>query len=254
MKKIKVLIVDDSSFIRQMFETLLASDPEIEVLDSAKDPYDAREKIKTLNPDVITLDIEMPKMDGISFLEKIMTLRPMPVVMVSSLTQKGADITLKALEMGAVDYIGKPVENQNNETISALREELITKVKAAAKAKVDNLIPNRKKTSEHEELTIPKGKILKRKLIAIGSSTGGVEALKEVLTLIPEASPPILIVQHMPERFTKSFAQRLNGICKIKVHEAEDGQSILPGNAYISPGGRHLRIKKQASDYVCGVQ
>ncbi len=254
MKKIKVLIVDDSSFIRQMFETLLASDPEIEVLDSAKDPYDAREKIKTLNPDVITLDIEMPKMDGISFLEKIMTLRPMPVVMVSSLTQKGADITLKALEMGAVDYIGKPVENQNNETISTLREELITKVKAAAKAKVDNLIPNRKKTSEHEELTIPKGKILKRKLIAIGSSTGGVEALKEVLTLIPEASPPILIVQHMPERFTKSFAQRLNGICKIKVHEAEDGQSILPGNAYISPGGRHLRIKKQASGYVCGVQ
>jgi two-component system chemotaxis response regulator CheB len=250
-QKIKVLIVDDSALIRQLFTSILSEDPQIEVVGAAIDPYDAREKIKALNPDVITLDIEMPKMDGITFLEKVMTLRPMAVVMVSTLTQKGADSTIRALEIGAIDYVSKPVEHQNSDTIGALKEELLTKVKHAYNAKVKPY--NKDSANNVETVRIPAGKAIKRNFIAIGASTGGVEALKEVLCRMPENSPPIVVVQHMPPKFTASFAARLNNICHMQVHEAKDGQEITSGNVYIAEGGKHLRVKKNGGKYICTV-
>jgi len=247
---IKVLIVDDSALIRQVFETVLSDSDGIEVVGTARDAYEAREKIKKLNPDVLTLDIEMPKMDGIAFLEKIMTLRPMPVIMVSTLTQKGADTTIKALELGAIDYVAKPTSGHSRDNISALKEELVEKIKIAASSKVRAI--SKRPSSLKEELKLPLGK-LNRTLIAIGSSTGGVEALKDVLTLLPANTPPVVVVQHMPEKFTQSFASRLDGLCKMRVHEAVDGQKIEAGNVYIARGGTHLRIEKNGVNYVCRV-
>jgi two-component system chemotaxis response regulator CheB len=245
---IKVLIVDDSRLIRGIFEEMLSSDPAITVVGCAVDAYDARQKIKELNPDVVTLDVEMPKMNGIEFLEKIMTLRPMPVVMASTLTQKGADITIKALEIGAVDYIAKPTDSQNRDNLMELRTQLIQKVKIASKANVKTF---HKKTEEAKVIEIPIGKALSKKIIAIGSSTGGVEALREVLVKLPANMPPIVIVQHMPEKFTKSFALRLNGLCQMKVQEASDGEKILPGNVYIAHGGSHFRVKNKGAELFC---
>ena len=254
-KKTRVLIVDDSALIRNLFTELLSADPDIDVIGTAHDPYDAREKIKQLNPDVITLDVEMPKMDGISFLEKIMTLRPMPVVMVSSLTQKGAETTLRALEIGAVDYISKPATQQTRNSLSALKDDLIIKVKTAAGARVRS---NQHTSANHN---VDESKILSftptsaanRRLIAIGSSTGGVEALREVITVLPQNSPPIVITQHMPETFTASFAARLNKICALTVQEARDSQKIAPGNVYIAPGGKHFEVVTRGNDYVCKI-
>lgn len=242
---IKVLIVDDSKLIRSVFEEILSADPEIKVVGTAEDPYDAREKIKSLNPDVITLDVEMPKMDGLTFLEKIMTLRPMPVVMVSTLTQKGADVTIRALEIGAFDYVAKPTENHSKDALQILKNELIHKVKMASKANVRAL--KKQSSNDNKVLELPKGKVFSKKLIAIGSSTGGVEALREVLTKLPSNMPPIVIVQHMPEKFTKSFAQRMDGICQLKVHEVTEEQPILSGNVYIAHGGYHFRIKQKGT-------
>jgi len=242
----KVLIVDDSLLIRNIFEEILSSDSSIQVVGTAVDAYDAREKIKSLNPDVITLDVEMPRMDGITFLEKIMTLRPMPVVMVSTLTQKGANTTIKALELGAIDYVPKPVNNQTKGSLQILRKELIEKVKVAANANVRTF--NKKESGVIE---IPTGKSFSKNLIAIGSSTGGVEALKEVLTKLPENMPPIVVVQHMPEKFTKSFAARIDNLCSLNVQEAEDGQVIKPGNVYIAHGGCHFRIKQKGLEIAC---
>jgi two-component system chemotaxis response regulator CheB len=256
MKKTRVLIVDDSALIRQLFEEMLASDPEIEVIGTATDPLMAREKIKELNPDVITLDIEMPKMDGISFLEKIMTLRPMPVVMVSTLTQRGADETIRAMELGAVDYISKPVDGGNSNTLKALQSQLIDKVKAAARVKIDAAaVKQRIAHSNEKEAILPytPSKASLRKLIAIGSSTGGVEALRELLTVLPATTPPIVITQHMPPLFTASFAARLNGLCELTIHEAQEGMKIERGHAYIAPGDFHMAIKKQGSHYVIRV-
>jgi two-component system chemotaxis response regulator CheB len=246
---IKVLIVDDSLLIRQIFEDILSSDSDIEVVGTANDPFEAREKIKALNPDIITLDIEMPKMDGITFLEKIMTLRPMPVLMVSTLTHKGAEATLRALELGAVDYIGKPT-GENQQDIYSIKHELIEKVKMVAKARV-RALPKQKK---NEVLHLPAGKIKTKSLVAIGSSTGGVEALREVLTMLPKNMPPIVIVQHMPPKFTKSFAERMDGLCELTVHEATNNQPILAGNVYIAPGGKHMKVEKEANGYVCKVK
>lgn len=247
MKKITVLIVDDSALIRQMFTTMLSKDPAIEVVGSAVDPYDAREKIKKLNPDVITLDVEMPKMDGLAFLEKIMSLRPMPVVMVSSLTQRGADVTLKAMEIGAVDYISKPTENLGVETIALLQDKLISKVKMAARANVRpkgaRYIPEKPQVLEY------KGNA--DKIIAIGSSTGGVEALREIVGVLPANTPPIVVTQHMPEAFTASFAKRLDENSEMTVYEAQDGMKIERGCLYLAHGGQHLEIKKQGTGYVC---
>jgi two-component system chemotaxis response regulator CheB len=252
-KPITVLIVDDSALIRQMFREMLISAPDIEVLDTAHDPLDAREKIKRLNPDVLTLDIEMPKMDGLSFLEKIMTLRPMPVIMVSSLTQKGADATLQALELGAFDTISKPTSNQNRDTISALKDELIAKVRAAATANMAQRIAAQTHTS-----IVPfnaNGGRGSRDLIAIGASTGGVEALRDIFVRLPANCPPIVVTQHMPETFTKSFAARLDALSEVTVAEASNHARLKAGHAYIAPGGEtHLKIVKIGVEYVCKLE
>ena len=254
MKLITVLIVDDSALIRQMFREMLSSEPDITVLDTASDPLEAREKIKQLNPDVLTLDIEMPKMDGLSFLEKIMALRPMPVIMASSLTQKGADETIRALELGAFDYISKPVSNQTRDTIGALKDELVKKVRAAAKA---NMIWRSATPPRAASVIIPfypaGGK--SRHIIAIGASTGGVEALRDIFIRLPANSPPIVVTQHMPEAFTKSFAARLNSLSQVTVSEAANHDRLKEGHAYIAPGGsRHLKIVRIGSDFVCKLE
>lgn len=240
-KKIKILIVDDSASIRLALGEILASDPELEVVGMAVDPHDAREKIKQLNPDVLTLDIEMPKMDGITFLERLMALRPMPVVMVSSLTQKNSQETLRALEIGAVDYVSKP-DKFNGHALKAYAQELCTKVKAAAKSNVKRSKDYSPAAQKAATAILPYHGNSIRPLIAIGASTGGVEAIKEILTRLPANSPAIVITQHMPAGFTQSFAERMDSLCEISVHEAKNLQEIKPGNAYIAPGGYHLEI------------
>ncbi len=253
MKKITVLIVDDSAFIRQMFRDILNSQPDIDVVDTAHDPLDAREKIKRLNPDVVTLDIEMPKMDGLSFLEKIMTLRPMPVIMASSLTQKGAEATLKALELGAVDYVSKPATGQNRQTIGALAMELAEKVRMAANAKVPHHKARLTPAASHVVQYNPLGVSAKR-IIAIGASTGGVEALREIFVRLPANVPPIIMTQHMPEHFTASFAARLNSLSNVTVVEAKNHQRLEKGHAYLATGNRHLKLARVGDAYVCKVE
>ena len=249
MKKIRVIVVDDSALIRGVFKEILESDSAIEVIAVAHDPIDAREKIKKLNPDVITLDIEMPKMDGLSFLEKIMSLRPMPVVMVSSLTQKGASQTLKALELGAVDYVTKT--GSGSFDIDRLGDDLIGKVKAAARAKI---MFRPKKNLEKKPKIVDSCNYKKYSLVVIGSSTGGVEALREVFTHMPKDIPPILVTQHMPSAFTGTFAKRLNSLCEPEVKEAKNGEIIEGGKIYIAPGNLHLTVKKAGGVYKCRVE
>lgn len=240
MKPITVLIVDDSATIRRLLTAVLSADPEIQVVGAAPEPAVARQMIKDLNPDVITLDVEMPHMNGLEFLEKIMRLRPQPVVMVSTLTQKGAEVTLAALELGAIDYYAKPTEN-----VVALLEaggaELIEKVKSAAKAHV------RPRSAPHQPAAAPDAGAAPfdpgNSVVAIGSSTGGVEALIEVLSHFPANCPPTVITQHMPAHFTTSFANRLDRLCRPKVCEATDGATLQVGQIYLAPGGeQHLEI------------
>jgi two-component system chemotaxis response regulator CheB len=245
-RPLRVLVVDDSALMRRMLTEILSSDPELEVIGTATDPLVAREKIKQLNPDVLTLDIEMPHMDGISFLEKIMVLRPMPVVMISSLTTEGADASLRALELGAVDVVAKPTSGQHRFREQA--DEIIAKVKAAAGARL------RPRTGAPAATPRPANADYRangRRLVAIGSSTGGVEALTEVLGHLPAGSPPILVAQHMPARFVPHFAARLNAICVIGVSEARDGERVQPGHAYIAPGGVHLELVREGPGYRC---
>jgi two-component system chemotaxis response regulator CheB len=249
-KKIKVLIVDDSLFIRQMFTKILSADPEIEVLSAAADANDARDKIKRYNPDVVTLDIEMPGMDGLTFLKKIMTLRPVPVVMASSLTQKGADATIKALEIGAVDYVSKT--SSTDFDVEHLAKDLVEKVKAASRAKVRAVNFEEEGADEKVAEIIGVGEKFKNNaLFAIGSSTGGVEALRDVLVKLPENFPPIVITQHMPPKFTTSFAERLDRICQMSAKEAENGDVIEPGWIYLAPGGKHLEVIRRGVQMAC---
>lgn len=240
-RKIRVLIVDDSAAMRSLLTTILASDSTIEVVGTASDPFIARQKIKDLNPDVLTLDVEMPRMDGITFLQKLMAARPMPVVMVSSLTQANCDVTLSALEFGAVDFVAKPVVD----TLAGIQnasQELISKVKAASIARL------RSATSNTAPVKVAaKGIDLTHKIIAIGASTGGTEAIRAVLMRLPPDIPGIVIVQHMPPGFTKSFAERLDAHCNIKVKEAEDGDRILPGHALLAPGGLHMVVTRSGA-------
>jgi two-component system, chemotaxis family, protein-glutamate methylesterase/glutaminase len=232
---VRVLIVDDSPTIRQLLGMLLSRDPEIEVIGEAPEPAVARQMIKALNPDVITLDVEMPNMNGLEFLEKIMRLRPMPVVMVSTLTKKGADITLAALELGAVDYFPKPTENAAA-ILEATGQELVAKVKVAAKARVRPLF--RPVLAEPCQDFDPGDSV-----VAIGSSTGGVEALLQVLSAFPANCPPTVITQHMPAHFTTSFAARLSRLCRPKVDEARDGDLLCTGQVFLAPGGdAHLEV------------
>ena len=235
---IKVVVVDDSALIRQLLTDLLDQDDDIEVVATAVDAYDARDKIKATNPDVITLDIEMPHMDGLSFLAKIMALRPMPVVMVSTLTEKGATATLEALEIGAVDYIAKPKVDQI-ELLSAHRDHLCRVVKNAARAKISSPVaaPPPKRIKPVAQLS---GNI---DMIAIGASTGGVEALREIISSLPTGLPPIVVTQHMPATFTGKFAERLNSISDLTVTEALDGIRLEPNCVYVAPGSKHLVLR-----------
>ncbi len=243
--KIRVLIVDDSALMRKLLTTVLSEDPEIEVVGTAPDPFVAREQIKALNPDVVTLDIEMPHMNGIDFLRKIMELRPTPVVMISSLTQAGAEITLEALEIGAIDFVAKPPDSG---AVLQLGGELIPKVKAAARSRLRHHGALRQRPQVRQSLHGPSDK-----LIAIGASTGGVEALKAVLMLLPDDVPPVVIAQHMPERFTAAFARRLDSECRMRVHEAAKDQPIERGHAYIAPGGHHLEVIRRGTSLFCGI-
>jgi two-component system, chemotaxis family, protein-glutamate methylesterase/glutaminase len=252
MSKIRVLTVDDSALMRQVLATLLSKDPDIEVIGAAPDPYVAREKIKALNPDVITLDVEMPRMDGLTFLEKLMRGHPMPVVMVSSLTEIGCQTTFRALELGAVDFITKP-KIDLREGMEEVAQDLIGKIKAAARATVR---PKQTPASgEAAPPTLLGSAMIKTTdmIIAIGSSTGGTEAVKEVLEVLPPNTPPILITQHMPERFTKTWAERLNKLSRISVKEAEDGDSVLPGHALVAPGNYHMTLVRSGARYTVRV-
>jgi chemotaxis response regulator CheB len=236
---VRALIVDDSALMRQLLTGLLEADPEITVVGTAADPYIARDRIKALNPDVITLDVEMPHMDGLTFLRKIMALRPMPVVMVSTLTQSGAETTLEALEVGAVDFIAKPAQ-ERAERLTELADELQQKVKAAAQVRVAVRQAARPAPRAPRRLVRSNGRI-----VFVGASTGGIEALKSLLMGLPEDCPPTLITQHMPPRFTTGFAERLNRECPMKVSEAADGDVIEAGRVYIAPGSHHLEIVRR---------
>ena len=245
--KTRVLIIDDSALMRALLSSLLSEDPDIEVVDAAPDPLVAREMIKAHNPDVVTLDVEMPRMDGLTFLRKIMTLRPMPVVMISTLTQAGAEVTLEALEIGAVDFVAKPT-NAVGPAMAALAGELRAKVKAAARTRVRaRPVQPAPRQPMRQRLERHTGKIL-----MIGASTGGVEALKTLLMDLPPDCPPTLVTQHMPERFTAAFANRLNRECPMAVSEATDRQRIEPGCVYIAPGGaHHLELAREGTAFVC---
>lgn len=248
MPKLKVVIVDDSALIRGIMTEIVNSQTDMEVVGVAPDPLVAREVIKQTNPDVITLDVEMPRMNGLEFLEKLMRLRPTPVVMVSTLTEQGSEVTLKALELGAIDFVAKPKLGVR-EGMEDLVREITDKIRTAALAHV-----RRHAATSAVTVGTPKplaGHILSttEKLVCIGSSTGGTEALKEVLSRMPANSPGILMTQHMPETFTQSFAARLNGLSAMIVKEAEHNERILPGHAYLAPGHSHLLVRKSGAYY-----
>jgi two-component system, chemotaxis family, protein-glutamate methylesterase/glutaminase len=260
-KRIRVLIVDDSALVRSILSEVLARDPGIEVVGTAGDAHIAREKIKKLNPDVLTLDVEMPKMDGLTFLHNLMRLRPMPVVMVSSMTDKGAEVTLDALAMGAVDFLSKPKIDVAAK-LPEYCEELIGKIKVAAMASVQALDPTRAAALRPKGMNplatdvLPVARAPRKMrttdhIIAIGASTGGTEAIKRVLCELPADTPGILITQHIPKAFSTSFAKRMDDCCAMTVTEAEDGQQVLAGHVYIAPGDRHLYVIRDGARYVC---
>ena len=254
---IRVLIIDDSSLVRQLLTEILNGAPDIEVVGVAGDPLIARDKIKALNPDVLTLDVEMPRMDGLTFLSNLMRLRPMPVIMVSSLTEQGADTTLKALELGAVDFVPKPKVDLAG-TFNDFSDEIISKVRAAARARVQlrtttilNVPP--KYSADAVLPAVGKQRVLQTtdRIIAIGASTGGTEAIREVLMGMPADSPAVVIAQHIPAAFSGPFAARMDSLCEMSVCEPRDGQHIMPGHVYIAPGGLHLMVERDGAHYRC---
>jgi two-component system chemotaxis response regulator CheB len=250
-KRISVLIVDDSALVRRVLTEILSSDPAIKVLGTAHDAYDAREKIKALNPDVLTLDVEMPRMDGLTFLRNLMRLRPMPVIMVSSLTERGAEVTLDALSIGAIDYLSKP-KIDLAATLSDYKDELIAKVKAAASARVRAPSSGAASADAVFAKRAPQRQLrTTERIIAIGASTGGTEAIKDVLIHLPPDTPGIVITQHIPKLFSGAFARRMDSCCQLSVCEAEDGQQVLRGHAYIAPGDMHLSLVRDGARYVC---
>ncbi len=253
MQKIKVLCVDDSALIRSLMTEIINGQPDMMVCATAPDPLVARELIKQHNPDVLTLDVEMPRMDGLDFLEKLMRLRPMPVVMVSSLTERGSEITLRALELGAVDFVTKPRVGIRDGMLD-YAEKLADKIRAASRARVRQTPQPQaavRAAGGHPAAPMVNNPLVStEKLIIIGASTGGTEAIREVLTPLPPDAPAVLIAQHMPPGFTKSFAQRLNGLCRIAVKEAEHGERVLPGHAYIAPGHAHLLLARSGANYI----
>ena len=250
---IRVLVVDDSALMRHVLSDILNSDPDIDVVGVAADPYIAREKIKRLNPDMITLDVEMPKMDGLQFLRNIMRLRPMPVLMVSSLTQAGAAVTLEALEIGAVDFVAKP-EIDIAQGLRDYAKELIAKVKMTAAARVLRRSFSDEQRRTTQPILTPADPLNFRttdRVLAIGASTGGTEAIREVLSALPADTPGTVIVQHIPGMFSGPFARRMDGCSQMVVREAIDGERILQGHAYIAPGDQHLSIRRDGARYYC---
>ena len=249
-KKIKVLIIDDSALIRSILKEIINSYPDMVAVGAAANPLQARDMIKQLNPDVLTLDVEMPEMDGISFLEKLMRLRPMPVLMISSLTEKGSVAALRALELGAVDFLAKP-KLGISEGLHEYAEDIAEKVRAAALSassiKRSHLAPA---VAQGSLPNLGNRMTSTEKIIILGASTGGTEAIKEFLIRMPADAPGILIAQHMPEVFTKSFATRLDSLCKIKVVEAQGNERVLPGHAFIAPGHSHLLLKRSGANYM----
>lgn len=251
MKKIRVLCVDDSALVRNLMTEIINSHDDMEVVATAPDPLVARELIKQHNPDVLTLDVEMPRMDGLDFLEKLMRLRPMPVVMVSSLTERGGEITLRALELGAIDFVTKP-KLGIRDGLMEYAEVIADKIRAASRARLRPIVPaskTAKKIPTSTSSTRPWSS--SEKLVIIGASTGGTEAIREVLEPLPPDSPAILITQHMPAGFTRSFAQRLDSLCAVTVREATHGERVLPGHVYLAPGGEaHMRLGRSGANYI----
>ncbi|MCH8181216.1 MAG: chemotaxis response regulator protein-glutamate methylesterase [Proteobacteria bacterium] len=283
MAKIRVVVVDDSALVRSMLTEIINRQSDMECIGAAADPFIAREMIRNLNPDVITLDVEMPRMDGLDFLSKLMRLRPMPVVMVSTLTERGAEVTLKALELGAVDFVAKPKIGVAD-GLRQLADDITDKVRVASKARIHRLqVPaaatppagtaapatarpgqasaaagaapgTAARPASAAPVSTGLGRLSTEKIIFIGASTGGTEATKEVLATLPADSPAVVITQHMPPGFTRNYAARLDGLCKISVKEASDGERILPGHAYIAPGGLHLSVERSGANYIARVQ
>jgi two-component system, chemotaxis family, protein-glutamate methylesterase/glutaminase len=244
-KKIRVLVVDDSALMRQLLTELIGTEADLEVVGAACDPYVAREMIRARDPDVITLDVDMPRMDGLKFLENLMRLRPMPVLMVSSLTEMGSDVSLRALELGAVDFIAKP-KLDSAHALSAYGKEIAEKIRAVAQAR----LPESARGPLRPLANIGEMSSASENLIAIGASTGGTEAIKRIVVTLPPDGPGILIAQHMPEGFTRSFAARLDTLARMRVKEAEEGERVLPGHAYIAPGNSHLLLRRGGGNYV----
>lgn len=260
-RKTRVIVVDDSALVRSLLAEIINRQPDMECIGTANDPLVAREMIREKNPDVITLDVEMPKMDGIDFLGRIMRLRPMPVLMISTLTERGAEVTMRALELGAVDFVAKPRVGVAN-GLNQLSTEIVEKIRIAASAHVHRMVKPAASAAESATTGAPKppvssatllGRLSTEKLIAIGASTGGTEAIKEVLIQMPADAPAIVITQHMPPGFTTSFAARLNSLCQITVKEATHGERLLPGHAYIAPGGKQFSISRSGANYVAVV-
>jgi len=247
---IRVLVVDDSALIRRLLTEMLESQPDIEVVGAARDPYDAREQIKALDPDVLPLDVEMPRMDGITFLRNLMRLRPMPVVMVSSLTESGGDITLDALALGAVDFVTKPDADVAH-SLAEYTDEIADKVRAASRARVQKMTDQPRRPGRQLASARSGGFRTTDRLIAIGASTGGTEAIRDVLEQMPPDCPGIVIAQHIPGGFSAAFARRMDENTALTVFEARDGQRILPGHAYIAPGGYHLKVERDGARYIC---
>ncbi len=265
MAKTTVVVVDDSALVRSILTEIINRQPDMQCIGAASDPLAAREMIRNLNPDVITLDVEMPKMDGLDFLQRLMRLRPMPVVMVSTLTERGAEVTLKALELGAVDFVAKPKIGVAD-GIRALAQDITDKIRIAAKAQIRRLPPaptsgavgaaaaHSTAAARPAAPIASLGRLSTEKIIFIGASTGGTEATKDVLINLPADCPAVCITQHMPPGFTRSYAARLDGLCKIRVKEAQDGERILPGHGYIAPGGMHFSVERSGANYIARVQ
>lgn len=252
MKKIKVLCVDDSALMRQLMREIINSHEDMVVVDTAPDPYVARDLIKQHEPDVITLDVEMPRMDGIDFLEKLMRLHPMPVVMVSTLTSKGSEVTLKALELGAVDFVTKP-QIGIRETMMSYRDIIGEKIRAAAMSKITQRSrfprPEKKIAEPVSQAKALSPYVCNSRVIAVGASTGGTEAIRQFLEMLPRECPPVVITQHMPAGFTRSFADRLNKLCTLTVKEAEHNELLQKGHAYIAPGDSHMLIADKGKGF-----
>jgi two-component system chemotaxis response regulator CheB len=252
MAKTRVVVVDDSALVRGLLAEIINRQNDMECVGAASDPIVAREMIRNLNPDVITLDVEMPRMDGIDFLSKLMRLRPMPVVMVSTLTERGAEVTLRALELGAVDFVAKPRIGVAD-GLRLLAEDICAKLRTAAQAQVRRL-PSPAASTPQRPAAPGLGRLSTEKIVFIGASTGGTEATRELLMGLPADAPAVVITQHMPPGFTRSYAARLDSLCRIRIKEAADGDRILPGHGYIAPGGLHLTVERSGANYLARVR